>query len=502
MRSSSNELYQLIWSMTKTEKRYFKLYAEQNTLKANNNYLKLYDAVEKQVHKDDGYEEDKIIKKFKNETFVKYLPSTKYQLYKLILKCMHQYNGGSSVEAELAEMMHNVEYLRGKRLFDQAWKTLRNARKKAEKHERFAKLMDINIQELELIEEIVEPDQALKRLEKYRSELQSFAGKHLNYAEFKYLFNKAHMLQRKTGFARTAEELVVFNELLAHPLMRDISKAESKSATYFYYFAKVIGEYGVGNLENCYEVTAKLVEMMELYPFELQNDVNQLIDIVYNHLLVCYALNKQEEFLKYLQILRATKPKKNADHAKAFERYYMLYFNWYREHAEHADALEVMQQFELELQEHEAHLNPEFELVLFSECTHIYMSLQDYSKALRWNNKILNTRHLKLREDVQSLARIFDLMIHYELKHFDLLEYRLKSAYRYLYKKNRLHMTEKMILRSIRKLPMLNSNAELIKLFRELQEEIKTASNDPLEKRVLSVFDFITWLDEKVKALQ
>lgn len=501
MRSSSDELYHLIGSMTRTEKRYFTLYASQSTSKGASNYLKLFQAIDKQVAKDEGYDEQKILKKFRNEAFVKFFASTKYQLYKLILKSMHLYNAGSSVEAELAEMLHNVEYLRGKRLFDQAWKILKSARKKAEKHERFAQLMDINILELEMLEDVYEPDRIQEQVEYLDEELQDFAKKHLNYAQFKYLYNKGQLLFRRRGFARSEEELALFDDLLAHDLMEGIDKAESKSATYFWIFTKLVGEFSRGELELSYEMSSKLVGMMEKYAFELQSDVDQYIDIVYHHLVVCYSLGKIDEFLKYLELLREVKPKKSGQHAKAFERYYMLYFMWFREHTDHEGATEMMERFEEELDTHSMHLNPEFELVLFGECTHIYLALEDYSNALIWNNRVLNTRHVKYREDVQSLSRIFDLIVHFELRHFDFLEYRLKSAYRYLSKKKKMHKIEAMILKSIRRLPHVNSRRELLHLFEDLRDAIVEASNDPLEKRVLSVFDFVTWLDGKISNL-
>ena len=76
----STELFQLIKSLTKSEKRYFKLSSSLQS--GEKNYLKLFEAIELQ----NEYDEEAIKEQFKAETFIKHLPSEKNHLYNLILK--------------------------------------------------------------------------------------------------------------------------------------------------------------------------------------------------------------------------------------------------------------------------------------------------------------------------------------------------------------------------------------------------------------------------------
>ena len=59
---ASDSLHRLIKSLTKPEKRYFKVFSSRHVIGDQNNYLVLFDAIDRQGE----YDEAKLIKKFKN----------------------------------------------------------------------------------------------------------------------------------------------------------------------------------------------------------------------------------------------------------------------------------------------------------------------------------------------------------------------------------------------------------------------------------------------------
>ncbi|HKK39540.1 MAG TPA: hypothetical protein VJ949_08985, partial [Cryomorphaceae bacterium] len=61
---ASNQVHELIHSMTPAEKRYFKLYAERHSGNSKNNYHLLFQAIEDQ----DEYDEESILKRFKGDS--------------------------------------------------------------------------------------------------------------------------------------------------------------------------------------------------------------------------------------------------------------------------------------------------------------------------------------------------------------------------------------------------------------------------------------------------
>jgi hypothetical protein len=114
----STELHELIRSLTKSEKRFFKLHSALQS--GDKNYLRIFDAIDRQK----VYDEDAVKKQFAKETFIKHFPSEKNHLYKLILKALRAYHGEASVSGLLKQEIKNIEILYDKALYNEANKTL------------------------------------------------------------------------------------------------------------------------------------------------------------------------------------------------------------------------------------------------------------------------------------------------------------------------------------------------------------------------------------------
>ena len=123
----SNELFILIKSLTKSEKRYFKRFCKFYSNDKKNNYLKLFEAIDNQSI----YDESKIKKKFRGEVFIKQLSVTKDYLNKIILKSLNFYNSTNDPYILIKELITEAELLINKKLYVQSWKKLQRAKKLA-----------------------------------------------------------------------------------------------------------------------------------------------------------------------------------------------------------------------------------------------------------------------------------------------------------------------------------------------------------------------------------
>ena len=123
----SDNLHRLIKSMSKPEKRYFKVFCSRHIIGDENNYEVLFDAIDKQ----ETYDEEKLLRKFKGKGFTERFSIAKNRLYVAILKSLDAFHSSSSVEAQLQRQLHAVEILYNKSLYDQSLKLLNSARKVA-----------------------------------------------------------------------------------------------------------------------------------------------------------------------------------------------------------------------------------------------------------------------------------------------------------------------------------------------------------------------------------
>lgn len=124
-------LYELIQSLDKSEKRYFKLY--HKTENKEQKHVILFDAFEKAK----DYDEKKIKSQIKDAYIQKHFSETKYYLYQQILKVLKFYRTENSVDNLLIEKIQNIEVLIQKALFEQAINELQKAKKMAFDYERF-----------------------------------------------------------------------------------------------------------------------------------------------------------------------------------------------------------------------------------------------------------------------------------------------------------------------------------------------------------------------------
>ena len=91
-----------------------------------------------------------------------------------------------------------------------------------------------------------------------------------------------------------------------------------------------------------------------------------------------------------------------------------------------------------------------------------------------------------------------NIIVHYELKNEDILPYILKSAFRFLIKKNSLFKFEKILLNFI-KTKILKSmpDRKLLEDFKELRKQlIETSQNQPQAP----ILDYlISWIESKIE---
>ncbi len=139
MKTSSNDLFRLIKTLTGAEKMYFKKVAGTHRSKESNGCLRLFDAIEKQ----EEYDEKEILKEFKGTALAKFLAQQKQYLFSLVLKTLSQFHSKKSSDALLVELIRNIEILFNKDLLDLCSKKIEIAKGIAKKYEQFGYLLTI-----------------------------------------------------------------------------------------------------------------------------------------------------------------------------------------------------------------------------------------------------------------------------------------------------------------------------------------------------------------------
>ena len=99
----NSPLFDLIKSLSKAEKRFFKLETNRYKSKSNKVYIEVYKILDNQ----DIYNEEELKKKLPTQSNIR-LPQLKNYLYNLILKILIQFNSKKNIDFEITELLLNL----------------------------------------------------------------------------------------------------------------------------------------------------------------------------------------------------------------------------------------------------------------------------------------------------------------------------------------------------------------------------------------------------------
>jgi len=489
-KKSSKDLFHLIKSLNKPEKRYFKLFARWHTFGKTNNYIKLFEAIEKQKI----YDENEILDK---QPHIKQLPKTKNYLYELILEALELYHSKRSIDVRLKGLLNRIEILYEKNLYAQCRKILAKAKKIAYQYEKHPSILEILQWELRI--QMVEVN--IRKLDEILAEEKKMLEVYKNSSEYNGLNIQIHSLLQREGIARSQDHLKKIEKIIDHPLLSNEAQALSMRAKDYYY--NIYGGYFVLKRDaiNRYKYSKNRVELIESEPEQTQENLLSYIAALANLILAYKDIKKYDEArqtIKKLKAIPQTYSVSERMQLRIFTYSYNIELDLYLKTKRFEKGIALIGEIEEGLKQFSGKIPKEHELVFYYNIALLYFGVSNYSEALEWLNKLLNDLQVDIRPDIHCFARIFNLIIHYELGNDDLVEYRSISTHYFLDKRKRLYKVETAFLNFFqKKLPKIIGQKELVLAFKDLKKELEEIFKDPFERRALEYLDFITWLDSK-----
>lgn len=495
----STELFDLIKSLSKSEKRFFKLSSSLQS--GEKNYLKIFDAIDRQKE----YDEDAIKKSFRKETFINHFPSEKNHLYKLILKSLRAYHSDNSVSSILKQEIKNIEILYKKALFKECNKFLVRAKKLARQHEKFYYWFELISWEKQLLEEAYEAGEFGKDLDALIKEEQDVIEKLRNLAEYHVLYSRVNYVFRSGGYARNEEQKKIVDEIAQNYLIKGKNTALSIRAATICYYIKGLCCSTKRDYEGAFNFFLKVKQILDDNQ-DIRKDLAKRYVRTLSNLLYCYIDNNDyDKSFKLIEKMRAM-PKergfKTIDiQVRIFTSSYIAELLIYDQIGDYDKGVAISDEIVKAIEDFGDKINKEQEIVFYYNLAYTYFGAGEHNRALFWINKVMNDNEQVLRQDIYSFARLFNLIIHYELGNKDLLEYIIKSTFRYLSKRHKTYAVETILLKYLKKLARLGDAEEELEMFKKLKVDLEQGFTDRAELVVLDYFDFLTWVNSKIEGI-
>jgi len=495
---STDHVFQLIKSLDKGEKRNFKLYVKRNSGGEDLKIVQLFDALDKM----DDYNEAVLLRKNKALT-KQQLSNTKALLYKKILASLRSSEDEDNIDIRLHEQLDFARILYNKGLYLQSLKVLDKLKEVAKAHNQ------ITYQQLAVIfEKKIEALHITRSMENRAEELSKESDiindKLFLIGRFSNLALELYSWYIKHGHARDSRDVHAVRTFFETNLPKyDTAHLSFYEKLYLY---QAYCWYGFirQDLLMYYRYTQKWVNIFEETPFMKGIEAGQYIRGLHNLLSAQFNLNNYDKFNDYLNLFEefaaSNQSTLNANtRIQTFVYLNIARINKHFVEGTFTEGLKLVPMIEEKLQEYQLHLDRHRVLVFYYKIACLYFGSGNNEKAIDYLNKIINWK-VDLRTDLQCYARLLHLIAHYELGNYDLLEYLIKSVYRFMAKMKNLSIVEEEVFKFIKRSFSLSSQ-KLIPAFTHLKEKLETMENNPLENRSFMYLDIIAWLESKIEGV-
>ena len=494
MKTPSDKLFQLIKSFTKNEKRYFKIFAKIHIKGSENSYIELFDVIEKQKK----YDEQKIRNKIRNPRLKKRLPKEKIYLYTLLLKSLKNYHSNNDIELELQNMMITIRILYNKALYDHCLSLIKKLKMLSYQHEKHV-YVTIAAKWEETI--IIRGQQSLRELpanEKIYDEIFYGMAVEKNEQEYKKIMNGLFVYMRNKGRARNTTDIDEAKKMISSPLLKNSNQALSLNAKILRENTFLIYYIFTGDYKNAYLHSKIYMELSESV-YKKSGNQHKYINALNNHFFACAHNGKIPECRNLIEKIKNIPAKNQQDELKIYATTTFMDLTASQVSAKTDIPVAYLKNIEKKVTQYEDLIPAGKYCGIFFCLGSIYFSMKRYRDALHSLNKIIYPKKITVRQDILSVARLLQIIIHFELENDDILPYLIKATYHWLAKSNREYKFESIVLIFFKTaLPKIKNREQLLSALKALRKELLVIQKDHFEKTPLELFDFISWIESKI----
>ncbi len=492
---STDALFQLIKSLEKSEKRNFKLYVKRNSPGEDLKTIRLFDALDK-MH---DYDEAGLLKK--NPDIKKQqLSNLKASLYKQLLASLRIIRDEDNIDMQLHEQMDHSRILFNKGLYLQSLKALDKVKDLAKSHHQLTFL-----QQALFFEKKIETLYITRSMQN-RAEQLADESNEVNDALT--LVNKLSNLSLQlygwyiqNGHARNERDVKSVQEFFQLNLPADAALAKGFYEKIYLYQSYCWYAFIRLDFLQYYRHCQKWVDLFEKYPQMLAVETASYIKGMHNLMSAHFDLRnpeKLEECIRKFEKFARHKLVLQNDNNRILTYVYLYTarINLYFLQGTFNKGLLMVPHLEEMLKEYGIYLDTHRVLVFYYKIASLYFGSGDNEKAIDYLNRIINQK-ADLRTDLQCYSRLLHLIAHYELGNFELLEYLIKSVYRYMARMENLSKVEEEMFTFLRRSFTVGAHA-LRPEFEKLLNKLKKYEGNPLETRAFAYLDVISWLESKI----
>jgi tetratricopeptide (TPR) repeat protein len=492
----TDTLFQLVHSLEKSEKRHFKLYIKRSSAKEDLKIIQLFDALDKLPE----YDEKLLLKKLPGIQKPQ-LANLKSHLYKQLLASLRLIKASDNIDLQLTEQLDYARLLYTKGLKIQSLKIIERVKEIARANQKFNFLALVLSLEKK-IETLHITRSSHESVDEMAEESLFIAG-HID--RVTRLSNLALQLYRRyirDGHARNEQEEKVIKEFFKANLPSNAHEIQGFYENLYLCQSYCWYAFIRQDFLMYYRYAQKWIDLFNDDPRMISVETGHYIKGMHNLLNAHFDLRNFSKFDDVLEEFINYSKTDIANQHDNFRTHTSIYINGAKMNGHlmkgtFKEGLALVPEVESKLQEYALYVDNHRILVFNYKIATLYFGSGNFEKSIDYLQKIMNGHHANLRTDLQCYARLMHLLAHFELGNYDIIEYLIKSVYRFMAKMQNLTVVEEEMFKFLRH----SFGVSPRKMKPELEtflDKIKHLEKNRFETRAFAYLDVISWVESKV----
>jgi hypothetical protein len=292
-------------------------------------------------------------------------------------------------------------------------------------------------------------------------------------------------------------------KIVTDTYLKDKSKVQDYTSKRYYYHIKIFNELSKEDLPGIHYFVKKEVELVNEYKHMIGVNAGSYIHLLVNYLLFSNLLKDKkcvkDAILKINDLKRRLKNKVPLylDLIIQTDTCYAEIIT-YRNNAEMNKGRITANKIENLLRDYRNEISLEIKVVLLLNTSLFYFIDTDYTAALKFINMIINEVPPSFKRDQYDFSKLFQLIIHFELENYDVLEYSIDSTYRFMKQRKSIFRIEEALFKFLKK--ALRTERKILEpVYEELLYDLESSLDEPQSRITLGTFNFIRWARSKVE---
>jgi tetratricopeptide (TPR) repeat protein len=494
MRAPSAFIWQLIQSLNRNERLYFKRNFIPATDSEDRLYIRLFDAIAAQK----VYDEKALLEKFGPALNKKNIASQKNYLQKQVSDALVQYEVVRDPGKDVYTSIQLIRIYRKKGLYNEAFAIWKKAVQLARNREAFAML---NLLKTEF-EKMVIFSPSLSDQDEL---LDIFKQNVITYSEYAELitlrdiYTETLLLKKKTHFGQDSHLLDTIHTLLGRVNRTGtVQQGHSFWYRHYYLMSKATLQYLLNDMEAAMTILKSHFNNWKKQDNFISTHGEFYIELLY---MINYAgiLHGEYDYVTAVFNDPLNHLITDPSHRAYFEvNRYLALNKIYNKTARYEEVRKLLELMKANYKSWEPSLNEELNSTLSFSMGVGCFALEQYEDALFFTRRAITTFSEGSRDEHNAVGQLLLLLITFCLNNARLFDAQYRVTYQFFYKRKKKQVFETALIQCLHRSFYMTEQKKKTQEFKKALQSLEENRNNPIQQRAFAIFNFEGWLQSRI----